>query len=301
DPLESYTIEIWESDAGEVLFGADDYIGDHPMNLNGCVGCAAGSSVIDYSISHQVIYPSATVISEDTVHIYDYPVIPPISFDSLSHTLSANDFGDNYQWYLNGSPILGATNTNFIIDSSGYYSIIAINAGGCVATSDSIMGVYCSPTYQPIISLNQDDHLEVTNPMSGMIQWFQDGGVLIGDTASVFIPSNTGSYTVVVTDMFGCSYESNPLSVTLGLFDSHSINDWSIFPNPATNSAIIEIQGNGTIEMLEVIDLTGRTLLTRNNLGSSTVLDLDSLNNGAYIIRLGSKGMYWTKTLIVQK
>jgi hypothetical protein len=301
DPQESYTIEIWESDAGEILFGADDYMGDHPMSLNGCVSCAAGTAVIDYSITHQIIYPSATVVSADTVHIYDYPIVPPISFDSLSHTLAANDFGDAYQWYLNGSPVLGATDTTFVIDSSGYYSIIAINAGGCVASSDSILAVYCSPTYLPTIELNQDGNLAVTNAGNGSIQWYEGGTIVANDTAAISVPSATGSYTVIVTDVFGCSYESDPISVTVGLFEGYALNKWKLFPNPTTNSVTIEMDGNGTMEMVEIIDLTGRTLLTEENLEGATVFNLETLKNGAYIVRLSNKGMYWTKSLIVQK
>lgn len=301
DPLESYTIEIWESDAGEVLFGADDHMGDHPMSFNGCVGCAAGTAVIDYTITHQVILPSATVVSVDTVHVSDYPMAPIISFDSVSHTLSATDHGDAYQWYLNGSPVLGATSTNFVIDSSGYYSIVAINTGGCVTNSDSVLAIYCSPTYQPIIELNQDDNLAVTNAGNNSIQWYQDGIAITNDTTTIAVPSTSGTYSVIVEDAFGCSYESDPFSLTLNLWEKTNLQGWKIYPNPAMDVITIEMEGSASIERIEIIDVTGRTLLTEFGSTGSKQLNIDDLNDGAYIVRLTSQGRHWTRSLIVQK
>jgi hypothetical protein len=46
NPANTYVFEIWEADDsfGEPYFGADDFMGSHTLNLNGCNGCGAGTS-----------------------------------------------------------------------------------------------------------------------------------------------------------------------------------------------------------------------------------------------------------------
>ncbi|HIB92421.1 TPA: PKD domain-containing protein, partial [Candidatus Poribacteria bacterium] len=86
DPVNTYTLEIWESDATEPLLGADDFMGAASMNINGCIGCAAGTAIVNYIIDHVIIYPAPSVISVDTVHVSGYPTTPSVIWDSVSHT-----------------------------------------------------------------------------------------------------------------------------------------------------------------------------------------------------------------------
>ena len=97
NPNNTYIIEIWEADEsfGETYFGADDFIGSHLLNLNGCNGCSAGASTFNYTINHQLIFPTPQVNTTDTIHVYDLPTAPFISYDSLNHTLrSTRDRSD---------------------------------------------------------------------------------------------------------------------------------------------------------------------------------------------------------------
>ena len=88
-------IEIWDADDtfGEILFGADDYMGNHTIMLSGCTGCAAGTSTINYTINQQVIYPNPSVLSVDTIHVYGYPADPIISYDNQTNIINSPDLG----------------------------------------------------------------------------------------------------------------------------------------------------------------------------------------------------------------
>ena len=300
DPAQSYTIEIWESDAGEIGFGADDFMGVAPLNINGCTGCAVGTSVIDYSISYQQILPSPSVISIDTVHISGFPAIPTVTWDSIPHTLTSNDLGDNYQWYFNGSPIAGAIDTTHIVQNSGYYHLVAINANGCVSFSDTTLAIYCDTAFVPQTTTNAAGNLIIMNSGNSDIQWYVDGVALQDDTLDVCVPAVSGNYTVTLLDEYGCLSESAPTAVTVGL-DQLANLAWSIYPNPAGDLVSIRVDESKQVDEIQITDMLGRTVLRSGGFIGEQQIELNDLTNGSYIVRLISQDQIFTKSLLIHK
>ena len=300
NPANTYTIEIWESDAGEILFGADDYIGIHTLNLAGCNGCAAGSSNINYSIAYQQILPSPAVISVDTVYVSGYPSVPSIAFDSLSSTLSTTAVGASLQWYVNGGSISGATNPTHNVTMSGNYHVISINANGCVSYSDTILAVFCSPTFLPLVDLNAAGNLIVSNAGNFDVQWYVNNSILVADTFEIAIPLVPGDYTVVLTDEFGCEYTSAPMGVNVGIAEETAFS-WRIYPNPANDFVFIDVQGT-EVDRIEVVDLSGRVMISLEEVNEvKNKLNLQGLSSGTYMVRLVQAGRVASQTMIVQK
>lgn len=302
NPLNTYIVEIWEADDsfGEVLFGADDYMGNHTLNISGCNGCAAGTSTINYSIVNQTIYPSPIIISADTVIVYGYPAVPLVSYNIASNVLSTTDLGLAYQWYLNESPINGATNATHTVTQSGVYHVIAINQYGCVSFSDTVTGIYCLPNYTPAIILNANSELEIGNPMLDYtIQWFMNGTALPGENAQTLVTTNPGVYTVELIDSFGCMYSSNGFNANAGTAEISGL-DWSIYPNPANDFVTIEINQNGLLNHVELVDLSGRVLRSDSwSNGSQVEINVADIPDGYYIIRLTAGSQRFTKQLII--
>lgn len=287
DENNTYTIDIWEDDSDplEFLYGANDFIGSATINLNGCSFCTAGDATISYTIDHQIIYPSPSIVSVDTVNVSPFPVAPPISYDSIPHTLSAPDYGDSYQWYFNGSPVAGATDTSHVVQMSGYYHLAAINSAGCVAFSDTVLAIYCDTAYVPEIELNNDNNLVVTNSNGNDIQWYLDGNVLADDTLQITVPGSTGSYYVQLTDPFGCVFVSDPMSVAVGLDELHQVQ-WSFYPNPATNTLHVQLGDQSTVDGLSIVDLQGRKVLEQGIENPITIIDLSRIQAGQYLVCL---------------
>lgn len=300
NPANVYTIEIWESDAGEILFGADDYIGIHTLNLAGCNGCAAGSSNINYSIAYQQILPSPAVVSVDTVYVSGYPAVPSIAFDSLTSTLSTTAVGGSLQWYVNGGSISGATNQTHNVTMSGNYHVISINSNGCVSYSDTVLAVYCSPTFVPIVEMNTAGNLIVTNAGNYDVQWYVNNSILAADTFEIAIPIVPGDYTVVLTDEYGCEYTSAPTGVNVGISEETAFA-WRIYPNPATDFVYVDVQGT-EVDRIEVVDLSGRVVISVDEVAEmKNKLDLQTVSSGTYLVRLLQKGRVMSQTMIVQK
>lgn len=301
NPANSYVIEIWEADDsfGESYFGADDFIGSHTMSLNGCNSCGAGTSNFNYTINHQVIYPSATVLAQDTIHIYGYPLTPNINYEQNSHTLTTPDLGLAYQWYFNGSPIAGATNSSHVIYQSGIYSVIAINPNGCVSFSDTLTSIYCNTLISPSLSLSSENELVLANyPASSNIVWFVDDVPIQNQDNDTLNPPTNGTYSVNITDPFGCTYETSDFQLALSLGE-YAVGTWLIYPNPVKDELTIQVDEKMIGATIELLDLNGRLLTTSIIEKTSSLFDISIFPSGTYFLQINNSGVQQLKTVVV--
>jgi len=298
DPTKVYTIEIWESDAGELLFGADDYIGIHTLNIGGCNGCAAGSANINYSITLQTILPVPLVVSADTIHVYGAPGVPNIYFDSVNHTLFTDSISNDLQWYFEGSPISGATNASFIIENSGAYSLVAISGGGCVAFSDTVNAVYCNQT-APVITQTGTE-LSVNNTAGDLTQWFLNGTAIPNAVSNTLPISNGGNYTVVLTSPLGCEYESAVYNSTLGI-SIVAQKPFSIYPNPSEGIVYMKVTSSDDTFKINVRDMSGRIVKTINSKEElNGGINLSEFGKGVYLLEVNFSNSQFVERVIIK-
>jgi hypothetical protein len=307
NPANTYVIQVYEADAsfGDVLFGADDFMGNHTVMLSGCNGCAvtggdSGSgATINYTITLQTILPTPSVISVDTIHVYGYPPVPTVTYDQPSHTLTTPDNGYSYQWYFNGSPIGGATSSTYVVPQSGVYTVIAINSSGCVAFSDTITAVYCSPFLMPIANWVGENTLVATGvPIGYSIQWSVNGVPISGATNDTLNILTSGTYTVAMADTFGCVHTSPLYTASLGFAELTNM-EWNIQPNPASEQFTISLNSNLNIDSYAILDAAGRVLKeARWEGGQAQVVSASELSDGYFFVQIRSGERNWSKVLI---
>ena len=302
NPANTYVIEIWEADQsfGDLFYGGDDQMGSHTLNITGCNGCAAGTSTINYTINHQIIYPNPTILSVDTIHVYGYPATPNIDYATSIHTLTTADLGYTYQWYFNNSPIINATDTFYVVTQSGVYHVIAINETGCVSFSDTLTAVYCDPAINPTISNTTPGYLIANNVPSGYeIQWLINNFAINGQTNDSIALLLSGNYSVEIIDSFGCIHTSATMNVGLGV-DEFVEPNWNVYPNPATEFVTIEMNSNVIPDAIQLMDLTGRIVKEWKGIThSNSQLEINEIPDGYFIIRVVKAGQYWTKKLLI--
>jgi large repetitive protein len=189
----------------------------------------------------------------------------------------------------------GATfNTSPIFNnlSAGVYSLLI---------QYTVMGVTCITATK---SITISEPTEAINPnvlvINGVFtaeqngasyQWFdcKTNLQIPNETNQVFIPLNSGSYKVQITNNFGCTVSSICYdSVTL------NVNEYSkigvrILPNPVKDS--FRIEGNVIIKNLTVYNNLGQKV--QIFYGNNKEYSIKDLQSGFYIVQLESdKGVY---------
>ncbi|WP_139956261.1 T9SS type A sorting domain-containing protein [Flavicella sediminum] len=80
-----------------------------------------------------------------------------------------------------------------------------------------------------------------------------------------------------VTDLG--TYSTVALSV-----NNSKTTGFSVYPNPANNE--INISNSNAIASFKLIDISGKTILTKNNIGQNSKINIENIESGLYIIQL---------------
>jgi hypothetical protein len=218
---------------GYVNFG---FVGGN-TNLQSIYGYNNTTFSVRLEISYIPPAPSAAITSTNNT----------IFCQGNSVTLNANTgTGLSYQWKNNGINVFG-TNPSYSALSSGNYTVQVSNASGCSAISNPIT-VIVNPL--PVASLSNSGSLTFcqggsvilnANIDSGLTyQWKKNGVIISGITTSSYLATTSGSYTVVITNSFGCSATSSALNVTV-----------NTLPNP-----VITLSGPATFCQGDTVSLS---------------------------------------------
>ena len=148
-----------------------------------------------------------------TVTVNPAPPTPSISAGITtfcsggSVTLTSSSATGN-QWYLNGTPIGGATATTYFASTAGNYTVI-VTTGGCSSASSAATTVTVNPT--PTISLGTvtdpstcataTGSIQVNGSGTGIVSW---NGTSTGNSGSVTLPYTitgltAGTYNITFT------------------------------------------------------------------------------------------------------
>jgi hypothetical protein len=134
--------------------------------------------------------------------------------------LSSSSGYSNYQWFKNGVLISGANNLSYFATTTGTYTVLVTDGGGCVADTSSatIVTVNAVPTI-PTISAGgatafcSGGSVVLTSSSTTNNQWYLNGSPISGATNQTYTASNTGSYTIFVSNGVGCAASSTGIAV----------------------------------------------------------------------------------------
>jgi len=217
DPNSTYTIDITEWDDGEALgvFGGNDNLGSIQFNVSSGTTLLNNNYVqSSITISSLVIPANPNIVSVDTVVILPTPLLPAVTYDSVTNILSTMSNAFSMQWYYNGSPIPNAVSNQISPIYSGDYYLIVFNQYGCSNSSDTLNIIVCSNNIVPDLIVNNND-VEVSNANFFIsYSWFNIAGNLVYNTVDANVSFNiSDNYYVVAVDSFGCTYYSDTVLI----------------------------------------------------------------------------------------
>ena len=159
----------------------------------------------------------------------------------------------NWQFFWNN----GVSGTTLTTEEPGSYYIRVINEFGCEAKSN-IHPVLPGPQVSSIPAgchtrCSPDTLCIPVLPDIVSWQWYLDGNPIPGATSSNFIAQQSGTYWAELTDIFGCTGESDPLSLNLFTGYGNILGQvWS------------DVNNNGIIDPTDTL-LSGVTVVVYQN------------------------------------
>lgn len=210
---------------------------------------------------------------------------------------------DAYQWFMNQVPL---PETNQYLANYGRYGIsgftVATTVNGCAELSapftDSpewsgyyfdAMGDPCAGDTVHFAVLHIDGFL------SGFenILWYKNDTLLSSMTnEDTLLITSPGTYACKVVN----SNSNCPLDTTFYMIEYNCAPNavfeliqnpaWSIFPNPASTAITIKVSKPFTGETLEIYNVMGDLLISESVTETSTRIDIATLPEGLYVVRL---------------
>lgn len=122
--------------------------------------------------------------------------------------------GATYQWYKDGSVIIAAVNSNYVVTATGDYYAIVTTGAGCTRSSDTVTVTMSGPpaaTITPSGSTNlcTGDSVLLTSSAGNAYLWST------GKTTQSIYAKNAGGYIVTVTGSNGCTASSASTIITI--------------------------------------------------------------------------------------
>jgi hypothetical protein len=202
---------------------------------------------------------------------------PPAITQADSFLISNVPTGN--QWYHDNTIIPGATDQVYISTLSGYYYSIVSGVNGCVSDTSNVI---CYPT-PSMPTITQHGDTLISSVGSGY-QWYYNDTLILWATSQSYSTPLNGTYTVEITNSYGCKSMSAPYKINNAGIDKYKLSDHIIiYPNPASNNIIIECPVGSTIE---ISDVQGQLVTTFPANKGKMLLDVSAFSEGVYIVEV---------------
>lgn len=208
---------------------------------------------------------------------------------SLTLHVTAHD-SLSYQWMRNGTAV-GATTDSLVITDGGTYTVISDMNGSCMDTTTGVT-VTLRDLPEPVITNN--NNILSTGTYS-TYQWKKGGIAISGATSDSHTATENGTYTVSVTNEYGCTGESEPVTLTgVGLDKIIAAYGLSIFPNPASNELYLQSKQAIKNAGIKIVNVLGQEVLAQEwrqvGANQSLKIDITGLHTGVYYLNLSVEG-----------
>ncbi len=173
------------------------------------------------------------------------------------------------------------------------YSVIGVNQYGCQGNATQVITVNNLPSITAAatnVQMCVGETVTLSATGASTYVWNSNNNTVYGASAAVS-PLSSITYTVTGTDVNGCSNTSNiSLSVNActGLGEiTTTANGVKVYPNPTKGELNIEFL-NDASKTVDVLDLTGRLVQSNNTNSKKMNVNLSSLSNGIYYVKIQS-------------
>jgi hypothetical protein len=246
-----------------------DTAGAYTLVTTSSLGCAGTSTPV-----------TVTVNATPTINVAAITPTTICQGDTAKLYASSNTGNLAYKW-SNGATLIPNVITNSLnVTTAGVFSLTVIAINGCSNTATPVT-IAVNPAPNPIVIQNKT---VLSAGSYSSYKWYLNGKAITGATGSTLTISQTGRYSVFVTDYSSCAAMSPVLDVTslatTGVGNVANNVDIKLYPNPTTS--IVHIEASIPVNV-SISSLDGKLLIQGKHV---TQLDLSPLANGIYMISL---------------
>ncbi len=220
-----------------------------------------------------------------------------------------------WQWIFEGGSPATSTAQNpqmICYNVPGVYDVtlITTNAfGNDTLTKSNYITVYATP---PLPVITQTGYVLTCSPANNY-QWQLNGVDIPGATDQSYTATETGFYTVLISNETGCVASTTLYVLVTGISEVNADDFINVFPNPSSGVFIVEVlNGKMADVMIEVKNTVGQILMTSLPkiiaAQSSYKIDLSELPAGIYFLEVSewipsgrSNDYFVRKKIIVAK
>ncbi len=237
----------------------------------------------------------------------DFPAAPLLRDTAVcagsAVTLTPLAGGATYRFYPDStttSPLAGGNNVNSfttpVLTSTTTFYVSAVSASGCEGSARRAVTVRVNAL--PVVSISRNGDTLVATTAAGNYQWYRDGNAIAGATSTTYRVTETGVYTVAVTNTVGCTGVSNAIQVIFAGIENDPQAQklqWNSYPVPFSSELILQAEAAFGYQLL---DIRGAVLLQGQSEGTLATLNTSELASGIYFVRIAVNGQTAFRKLV---
>lgn len=204
-------------------------------------------------------------------------------------TLNAPNGYSGYEWSN------GANTQNIDVSNPGDYKVKVTNNQGYTSVWSDPVTVNVKPSPpKPTITQNGSD---LTSSAANGYQWYRNGNIITGATQQSYHVTQTGNYSVEVTNSENCSSKSDPVYVDVTSVKENRQPKVTITPNPNNGTFYLDINDNYEVKEISIIDVTGREIYKSKSLKKN--INLPNISKGLYFININFENNFYLQRKII--
>lgn len=213
----------------------------------------------------------------DQVVVCDQSQQPVLGVNGMDLWVSDSVNYVSFYWMQGGGSLANNTPAH-LASYVGLYSVQTEDAFGCEYTSAEML--ICDENFEPnIVVFN--DVIYTSDSIGYSMQWNFNGSPIVSATNSAVLMTQSGSYSLVITDQYGCSYDSELINYN----SLNSLENTALFLHPNPARQFVEVSGVLMDNiMYEIHNISGAVL--HEGEVKNKMIDISVLPPGAYIVRL---------------
>ncbi len=173
------------------------------------------------------------------------------------------------------------------------YTVTGTDGNNCINTDQVVITVNDLPAVPVITAFSTI----LTSSAATSYQWFSAADLINGETAQTYSPTQTGLYSVEITDSNGCSATSADFTFTFsGLTNVSKTGTIEVSPNPSSGKFSISF-GNSDVRSIKIFNASGSIVF--NSSIHISEIDLTNQSKGVYFLKIETDNKIYITKLVV--